>query len=406
MELDKHSIWIGGFILSCFSLFVALVPIYVPIFWIFIVMSLWFFLSEKSKVIDTRALVLIVLALSFMGLASFIFFKYREQSSFSIYFKILTNYSFFAAAVLMLAVVRLRTYLKWFEALFITVLVLSFLQVLGKVIWFNLWMLPFSIEDSSDAFAISQGITLFGNAQKNIWATKIAFFGSLYFSACYFRIFRCSSMLWHFLIAMWVFTLFYIASRTGQVVMVLFFLGLFWYSVIKKLPWYWRFLMVFAFCIFLWLFVPWFIERLLRLDESVFDVAAQGHGGDGFKARIKLWIYLLTHLSDFNHFRGNGVMFLDHFFEGVFHESNIHNVFATIWIDLGLLGFLLFLTLAARVLGLVGASSSFFVLVGIPFLASLMVQYLGYDNDLVVYLSLALLLADLHFNYFRKQELV
>lgn len=164
--------------------------------------------------------------------------------------------------------------------------------------------------------------------------------------------------------------------------------------------------MVFAFCIFLWLFVPWFIERLLRLDESVFDVAAQGHGGDGFKARIKLWIYLLTHLSDFNHFRGNGVMFLDHFFEGVFHESNIHNVFATIWIDLGLLGFLLFLTLAARVLGLVGASSSFFVLVGIPFLASLMVQYLGYDNDLVVYLSLALLLADLHFNYFRKQELV
>lgn len=403
MKIEIEVLLVGFFLLCCFSIFIAPVAIYVPIFWGFSISTFVFVIIRKKMEIDIRALVIILATLMFQILASYIYSKFSYQSSFAVFFKIITNYTFLVALLLMISMCDFKKFLPQLEALLILILLLSFFQVLSKVALHNLWFEPFKYTDSASAFAIGKGLTLFGNQHKNIWATKVAFIGIIYFSGVYYKVFRKKSLLNNTIMILWLFSLFYLSSRTAQAVALIFIIGLGWYSYVRKVPTYARLIVAGLFILLLWYLIPFFIEKLFRLDESIFSFAHQGHSGDGFKARLVLWMYLFDHFNEFNHLFGNGVLFLDSFFEGVFYESNIHNVFATIWIDLGVFGLLLFLFILAKLLGGGKKEGSFFFLVGLPFISGIMVQYLGYDNDIVIYFSLAAVLADVRFNYFRKQ---
>ncbi|WP_199221617.1 hypothetical protein, partial [Desulfonatronum sp. SC1] len=103
--------------------------------------------------------------------------------------------------------------------------------------------------------------------------------------------------------------------------------------------------------------------------------------------------YLIDNIDLINTTSGNGILFLDYFFGDRFSESNIHNVYATLWIDIGIVGLFLFLFLMFQTFRSLKNNMAFFFIVGLPFLLSLMVQYLGYDSDIVVYVSLAIFLS-------------
>lgn len=403
MEIETEDILVGLFLLCCFSVFIAPIAIYVPVFWAFTMITFGFVALKKQVEVDNRALVIIIASLMFQIVASYIYSKYSYQSSLAVYFKIITNYTFLVAFLLMISMCDFKKYLPQLETLLILIISFSFLQVFVKVAFFNLWLEPFKYTNSASAFVIGKGLTLFGNQHKNIWATKVAFIGIIYFSGIYYKVFQNKRWVNITIMILWLFSLFYLSSRTAQAVVLMFLISLGWFSYVRKVPAYTRLFVAAVFILVLWYAIPLFIEKLLRLDESVLNLAPEGHGGDGFKARIMLWIYLFNHFDEFNHFIGNGVLFLDTFFDGVFNESNIHNVFATIWIDLGILGLLLFLFIIAKLLGGGKKERSFFFLIGLPFISGIMVQYLGYDNDIVIYFSLAAVLADVRFNYFRKQ---
>lgn len=403
MIVEKDNILVVLYLVSCFSIFLAPAPIYVPLFWLFSIVVGLNVVVRKRCEIDRRAFSLIIVAFLFIILSSVIYFRYSFQSSFQVYFKILTNYCFFIASVLFISKVDPKRYLRFFEMLLVLILVFSFIQVIYKVAVLNLWVAPFNYDSSFSAFAISKGVTIIGHSHKNIWATKLAFIGLVYFGGVYLKVFNRPQMQNKLLMVLWLTSIFYLSSRTGQVVAGVFLIAYFWLSYLRNFHAYARLIVAGVFIAVLWYAIPIAVEKLLRLDESVFNVATEGHGGDGFKARIMLWLYLFSHFSEFNHLVGNGVLFLDSFFEGVFYESNIHNVFATIWIDLGITGVLLFSIIVAKVLGTSKKNLAFFLLLGVPFLAGLMVQYLGYDNDIVVYFSMALIIADMKFNYFRKE---
>jgi len=79
-------------------------------------------------------------------------------------------------------------------------------------------------------------------------------------------------------------------------------------------------------------------------------------------------------------------------------EPHIHNTFLTSYLELGVIGvisYLLFLFYFYRDCVQMETSQKFWMMVFIPILAIMMILYSGYDNDIVMYLTLSVLLGSL-----------
>jgi hypothetical protein len=93
-------------------------------------------------------------------------------------------------------------------------------------------------------------------------------------------------------------------------------------------------------------------------------------------------------LDHVNFLTGNGILYGKYFFTKVVEMSNnnFHNVFINTLVDTGVLGLTLY---TATLVQIFAFRKPFYLLLLLllPLLAILNLQYLGYDNDIVVYLA-------------------
>lgn len=375
--------------LAIFSVFFSPIPIYIPVFILNIVVCLlhcyvWnraSFLSLKYKLVWPFLL--------FISSAIFVLMVNKSTSDMLFFFKAIINLFFAIAWINVLSKRENHDLLKWsfLGRLLFLVIFLNFIQVFYIVAARNLWTIPFNLGSSMDAYLISSMDPLIGNLNKNIWSSKFALICVFYLKGVKDGVFVLSNLKRLVVSSIAIITVIYLTSRTGVSILFIYF-GISFFLKLREIRN--SFLKSLSYTLFLTIGVLslfFFIKVILRFETDVFDVS-HGHEGDGFKARILLWIYLFSNTADFNLFLGNGIMFAGYFFKGVFSENNLHNTFLNIWLDLGFWGLFSYIMLFSKsFLGFSKSLSGKYDLV-LPFLACLMIQYSGYDNDLFLYLML------------------
>lgn len=376
---------------ALFTTFFAPAPLYVIIYIVNIVVAnLIVFVYYKSGSLTINYTYLWSLFL-FITVGLLFGFIYWGNSDGVFLFKIIVNILFLATWFNVLTCfnsLNIPFFLHLEKSIYV-LLIINFLQILIYVAIMDLWTLPFNVSNSSDAYGISRMLPLIGNENKNIWSSKLAFIAIIYFKAVdegFFKINRSKKI---FLQIIVVLSMLYLTSRTGITIIFLYFAVNKLKQILNIQNRRVRRLWISVFGLALCFAAILFTNVVLRLDSNILDVS-HGHEGDGFKARIMLWAYLFSNISQINIFLGNGIMFAGVFFKGVFSESNLHNSFLNVWLDLGFLGLLAYLAMFVNTFnGFTKHLLNKLDLI-IPFIACLMIQYSGYDNDIFLFFVLVL----------------
>lgn len=258
-------------------------------------------------------------------------------------------------------------------------LTIHFIQVLLCVAIGGLWLLPFKISSSDDAYAIQEvGYLIFGDENKNIWATKILLFylGFIYIS----KLFKLKTgTLIHILS---IFSIVYTSSRTAQLGLILSLAIYFIYTITLRIKKNWaRLPLLFSIAVIIPIYL---FEKISNIDLG------SGHGGDGLLARFFIWHFFLESLPSFSSSEilfGHGIMSVANFVGAEFPENNFHNVLLNQYFDLGLIGLLIYIYFFIYLTKSTHKGFRLLIIPGI-FVAS-MSQYFGYDAELMFAYSLA-----------------
>jgi len=383
------------FYIYCTAIFSIFLPVTVyPIFFlIFSFFNIIIMISIKRKVISRKLLSLTILLCVFFFMSSISFFLNLEVSDSVQYLKILINFIFLINVAYY---INYNTYVFLnkriiLQYLFELIIFLSFIQIIINVHIMNLWMMPFvGVKDSVMAYKIVEPMILFGTTEKNIWATKIAFIQIIYFSFGYFRYFKVENIKVYLFWAISLFNLIYTFSRTAQLVFILFIIML----VIWKIFYIYKNRVLKIFSIFLFILIS--VPMGILIYDKLFHITLGA--GDGLASRLVLWQALYNHLDHMNIYIGNGILYAEYLISTttVMANNNFHNVFLNTFSDQGVIGLLLYILLLRMIFFTYKLDKKlrrFIVLVlFFPFFVCINSQYLGYDNDIVIFFSLVLIL--------------
>jgi len=386
IKIDNLLLYIFG--LSIFSIFIPL-TIYPLFFILFIIFYFIVLIKNKLFLFSNRTFKLFVYVIFFNSIALISFILNIDNSDYKQFIKIWINLLFLISVIHFMD----RNFClfvkknKFFQLIFEIIIFLSFIQILVNVHSINFWSVPFStgIRNSVEAYRIVEPPIIFGTTEKNIWATKIAFIQIVYFSLLYFGYFKVSKVKLYFMLLISIFNIIYTFSRTAQLVLFLFF-SLF---IVWKITYVYRnvLLKIFSFLTFILLLIP----GTQFLYNKLFHITLGS--GDGLAARIELWLALYNHLKEMNLFIGNGILYAKHIISLYTHwtNNNFHNVFLNTFADEGIIGLILYILILKTIffpkeLGIIEKRYILSALF-IPFLVCINSQYLGYDNDIAIYLT-------------------
>lgn len=172
-------------------------------------------------------------------------------------------------------------------------------------------------------------------------------------------------------------------SRTPMVALFLGFFCLFWTGSTTR----WRVVLT----VFALLVLPFVAEKVIRLDTLLAS-------NDGMGVRLVYWKAFFQHFASIAPW-GNGFLnggtFLNQYADFYHGEPHIHNTFLNCYLDFGIVGFVsytLFLIYFYRFCMEQRKNSGFWWVAFLPLLAIAMILYSGYDNDIVLYLTMIVLL--------------
>lgn len=265
---------------------------------------------------------------------------------------------------------------------------MSTLQVFYNVALLNAWLWPFDgrISNSTAAYLITQPGVIFGGAEKNIWASKIAMILILYIALQWSQgtLFQIRPLIFT---GLGLLCVLYTFGRTAQLAIAVTLLIVAHHYLRNLRFWFIRYLNFSLFILTLPILITIFL-RFLRFDASLFDLS-QGHQGDGFRARLLLWVALWQQRENIDLFFGNGILYGQYFFTKivVLPNNNFHNVFINTLVDTGVIGLLAYIIILTAIFAF---RKPLFLttLLLFPLLVMLNLQYLGYDNDVVIYLAI------------------
>lgn len=267
----------------------------------------------------------------------------------------------------------------------------SFLQLLYSVEMNDLWRYPLDIVNSASSEVINDINKIIGVNPKNIWASQIFFVITVYSVAIIYKKVRLE-LASYLIFIMYLFIQFYLASRVAQIatfiLALIIFTGLLLGSYPLKVKKSYSLLILATFVLFIYSFA---LSQSERIDfAGLFDLDS-GHSGDGFKQRLIIYSFFYEYLSSitlFDLFFGNGVSGISSNASWDFAESNLHNVFFTIFTDYGMVGLLTiaiyFLVFIRKYIHGVGVAYYLFL---IPLLFVLMFQYQGFELDILWFLA-------------------
>ncbi|OOF53789.1 hypothetical protein BKK56_10635 [Rodentibacter genomosp. 2] len=392
MPLNKLAVNI--YLLSIFSLFLPFTA-YAPLFLLFI--GVIFIDTLIRKEIKSKYIKNIFWFFLFIGIAVISHIINIEHSDKTQLIKLIINFLFMIAFIIFQA--NHADYLRKMLAsklpfLIEVILLITFLQVAVNLAKMNLWIMPFTgIQNSMDAYLIVEPDMYFGSKEKNIWATKIVLISIIYISFYLRGIYQLGKLRAYFSGFLILFNTLYTFSRTAQLMLIISaFLYMFW-----KIFYIYRnaILKIFAST---FLFILTSMASIIIVDKLLHITLSSG---DGLAARFELWnaLYQYYLSGKMNLVMGNGILsgeyIISHYTN--WDNNNFHNVFLNTFSDLGLIGLVIYLLLLKNTFitgeDKIDRRFSFLVLFT-PFFVCINSQYLGYDSDIAIYLTLVIVLMD------------
>ncbi|WP_111669238.1 O-antigen ligase family protein [Algoriphagus litoralis] len=365
------------FLISIVSVFFP-VKIY-PAF--FLISSIQFYRESPKLKLEIWSLALLV----FSGYASLSFAFTFDGELFSLVnlAKLLINFCFLFFSVHWLRSRDNSLLLIRLEKVLIAVFVIILIQILVYHEAMNFRLITGSSSSGQASSLYNKSLYFWGLDDKNMFGARIALLG--FILICIPIVARNTVPVWRVL---GIFCLAFLSlSRTPLVALLIGVFLLFWMIASKK----WRMVLVGGLLICL----PFLLEKIVRVDNLT-------SSNDGMGIRLVYWKAFFQNFREISPL-GNGFLsapeFLEKYADFYRGEPHIHNTFLTAYLELGIIGFLSFISFlwfffkesVSRF-----SNVRFQVLLFVPLLSIMMILYSGYDNDVVLYLILMFLLANVH----------
>ena len=334
--------------------------------------------------------ILIILLLVF-SIGNYIVLS-KEFNNFQYILKLTINFGF----LLSFLIIKKRYDIKKIMILIKILIVLTFIQILNVYYLKNINLFYFfKINNSSEAYLIDidQVPFLFAAENKNIWSTKILFLEIIFMFYSY-----KNNLKNYFFYIFIIFNCLLLTSRTGYLALLLYIVLQVFSIIVKKYRKNKKMLIsVFLGLFFTLLFnINLIFEKFLRIDFNNLEKYLSMKN-DGGVSRIINWIIFFKYFNKTNFLNGIGIGNTQKFllYYGGYPDGNMHNFIFNTFLEQGIIIgmiYILFHFLFIKKVIKVFKWDSLLLLT--PFYAIISLQYLGYDNDIVVYMSLVYILID------------
>ena len=319
---------------------------------------------------------------SLCAIISFLFFYNGESSLLTNLAKLLINFIFLYFAVTWLQSRDNTDLLRMVDFTLALVFLLVFVQLVVYHQAMDFRLLYGSSSSGQASSLYNKSLYFWGLDDKNMFGARIAMLGFPFVLIPFVRNHKIS---WWRIFG--IFLLAYMSlSRTPIVALLIGVFLLIWLSTGTR----WRIILVFSMILVL----PFVLEKLIRIENLTAS-------NDGMGVRLVYWKAFFNNFSEISPL-GNGFMqapeFLKEYADFYRGEPHIHNTFLTSYLELGVVGlvtYVLFLIYFYKDCQRLGQPQKFWWMVFIPLLSIMMILYSGYDNDIVMYLSLAVLLGSM-----------
>lgn len=262
---------------------------------------------------------------------------------------------------------------------------LNFFQILFIYIKNNIPLLQiFYLKNSSMAYIINfNDVYMFvGNENKNIWSTKLGIIAIIYyFTQKHIIKERVNKKI----IILSILTILLILSRTG-----ILFLSIFLFlNILENISFNRKVVFFIPSIPFVYEIGNIFYKRILRINFNNMH--------DGGMTRLYNWnLFRLNYFKE-NYILGIGLGGTKKFlikYNTILADGHMHNVILNILLELGMIGGILYFLLITNIfLESRKYLKSSNIVLFFPFFIVLMLQYMGYDNDVVAYFSFILLIS-------------
>lgn len=369
--------------LSIISIFL-ISKIYPVIFSTFIGVGLYSIIKKGR--LDLRRYKWIVLSIIFIIL-SLIVSLIHNQLSISNYIKLFINISFLIVSYLVYKDSLDENLINKILSLIKIIILINFVQIIWIYLSNGLFKVVFldgGLENSDTRYIVSQYKTFIGAESKNIWSSKLAFIQLIYLYYVSLKG-NTDKKDWGLIIVSSI-NILLLLSRTGQ---VCYFIGLGYFVIYKllnnkneKIRNISKTLGLLGVVLLGFIFIDKFLN--IKFDNT-----------DGGFIRLIYWRTFFVHIWDTSFIFGNGMLYTSNFLQEYspyyIGENNMHNVILNTWLDFGLVGLFTYIGFMWQYIYIAINKKinldNLFILI-LPLIATLMLQYLGYDNDIVIYLSL------------------
>ncbi len=321
---------------------------------------------------------------------TFLIFVFRSNYNFFVIsniIKLTINFIFLISVISWIQKRSNDSLLYWLDKSFHVVFFLTFLQLL-LYHFFSGFKYLTNIESSSEASLLyNHAVYFWGVFDKNMIGAKIALLGYIYIILAIVLKNKISIIRIAFIL-----TLSYLSlSRTPIAIISI---GLF-YVLFTKAKFFQKASLI-TICL---IGLPFVLNKVIRIDNFT-------ELNDGMGIRILYWTTFFNNLNHISPF-GNGFLAAGSFLEKYSYyyngEPNLHNTFLNTYLDLGFIGLLsysLFLIFIILYTIRVSGNKILTMVCFIPLVANMMILFTGYDNDVIVYISITFLLCT-----YRKVEL-
>lgn len=245
----------------------------------------------------------------------------------------------------------------------------------------------FVLKTSDEAYIINfKNIYMFvGNENKNIWSSKIGIILIIYlFTQKYIQRKKINKIM----LLIGILNIGLVLSRTGILFLILFMI-LIALEELKKTDIKLKVLIVLTSLFPIYLVMKKIYFKIFRIDFSNMN--------DGGLTRLFNWNLFRNNFFKENYVIGVGLGGTSQFlkkYKSILIDGHMHNVIINMLLELGIIGGLLYIIILLKILLILKKNLNYkaFILV-IPFFIVLMLQYMGYDNDIVIYFSFILLIS-------------
>lgn len=375
--------------LTIFSIFFIPLKLYIPLFGINILLVLTLLLTGELRLNLSKWQISIILFMIWSIInSSLAIFIFKTDISIGTLVKLNLNMAFLLSASIVLQHRKISINKEKLINFLEFIIIINFIQIILIYILGGLVGMLFSnalMQSSDSAYAISSYYNVIGASNKNIWAAKFAFIYIIYIYLTSSENIKLNKIRKVIHIIIGLITTFLLLSRTAQIAIILPLLFIIFYSI-RNINYKYK---IIIYVIFSVLSIFAGVVLFNKFFHIKFDMT------DGGYTRLYIWVEAIKNIWKSHWITGNGIGYSEYFIQTVVDrtESNLHNVYLNIFFEMGLMGigaYISFLVFYFKeIINKSNIVKVIFTLL-IPFGVITMLQYLGFDNDIVMFFILIL----------------